>query len=102
MECHSCYLPAAPFPESYFSEKVSSMDAVTWWKAVGKSSALPSSFIGLVNQLLTSPASSASVERIFSNFSYVHSKLKNRLGVERAAKLVFCYRTLRGPKEPDY
>ena len=42
-------------------------------------------------------ASSASVERIFSNFSFVHSKLRNKLGVEKTAKLVMCYRMLRGP-----
>ena len=37
-------------------------------------------------------ASSASIERVFSTFGLVHSKLRNRLGIEKAAKLVFCFR----------
>ena len=53
-------------------------------------------------QLMGAPASSASIERVFSTFGLVHSKLRNRLGVERASKLVFCYRMLRGPVEIDY
>ena len=69
---------------------------------MSKSSSLPAEFVNLIIQLLQSPASSASIERVFSNFSFVHSKLRNRLGVERAAKLVFCYRSLRGCKEADY
>jgi len=45
--------------------------------------------------LSPSPASSASVEQVFSSFGLVHTKLQNCLGVERAAKLVFCYHMLR-------
>ena len=33
----------------------------------------------------------ASVERIFSRFGLVHSKIRNRLGVEKSAKLDFLY-----------
>ena len=51
--------------------------------------------------VFSSPASSASVERVFSSFGLVHTKLRNRLGVERAAKLVFCYRMLRGNMNVD-
>jgi len=51
--------------------------------------------------LLSCPASSASVERVFSTFGLVHNKLRNRLGVERAAKLVFCHRMLRGSMNVD-
>lgn len=38
--------------------------------------------------------SSASIERIFSKFGLVHSKLRNRLGVEKAGKLVIIFRVL--------
>ena len=55
----------------------------------------------VIIHLLSSPASSASVERVFSSFGLVHTKLRNRLGVERAAKLVFCYRMLRGNMNVD-
>ncbi|KAK2148191.1 hypothetical protein LSH36_510g00030 [Paralvinella palmiformis] len=52
--------------------------------------------------LLQSPASSASIERIFSNFGQIHNKDKNKLGNNTASKLVFCYRLLRGDEEIDY
>ena len=34
------------------------------------------------------------LERIFSRFGLVHSKIRNKLGVEKAAKLVFLYKVL--------
>ena len=36
---------------------------------------------------------------IFSNFGAIQTKLRNRLGLEKAAKLVSCYRELRGGAE---
>jgi hypothetical protein len=36
------------------------------------------------------------MERTFSNFGWIHSKIRNRLGNDTSAKLVFCYRMLRG------
>ena len=47
-------------------------------------------------------ASSASIERIFSNFSFIQTKLKNRLGLDKTSKLVTCYRELRGSVEFDW
>ena len=38
----------------------------------------------------------SAVERTFSNFGWIHSKIRNRLGNDTSAKLVFCYRMLRG------
>jgi len=46
--------------------------------------------------LLSASASSAPTEH--PNFGYIHSKLQNRLGGAAAAKLVFCYRMLRGSR----
>ena len=51
-------------------------------------------FIQLIKCLLCSVASSSDVERTFSTFGLVHSKLRNRLGVAKPAKLVFIYRVL--------
>jgi len=48
----------------------------------------------MYRQLLCAVGSSAGVERIFSTFGLVHSKLRNRLGVEKAGKLVFIYKLL--------
>ena len=43
--------------------------------------------------MLCSVASSSNVERAFSTFGLVHS-MRYRLGVAKAAKLVFIYRVL--------
>jgi len=58
-------------------------------------------FSSLAVLLLSAPASTASIERIFSNFGYIHNKLCNRLGGQTAAKLVFCYHMLRGNYESE-
>lgn len=39
------------------------------------------------------PASSAQIERIFSNWSFVHSPLRNRLDFDRSKKLLHIYYT---------
>lgn len=96
---------ATPFPGTYFTETGKNMNPITWWTAIEKS------FVSDVHskecckfiiQLLSCPASSASIERMFSNFGVIHSKLRNRLGMNTTAKLVMCYRMLRGPVELDY
>ena len=52
--------------------------------------------------LQSAVASSAALERVFSSFGLVLTKLRNKLGLQKAAKLVFIYRILRGPSELDY
>lgn len=42
-----------------------------------------------------------SVERLFSTFGLVHSKMSNRLGVTKAEKLVFIYRVLNTVQTED-
>ena len=39
---------------------------------------------------------------IFSNFGAIQTKLCNRLGLEKAAKLVSCYREICGGAELDW
>ena len=53
-------------------------------------------------KLLQMPAISGSIERIFSNFAMIQSKLRNRPGVQKPAKLVLCYKTFRSGKELDW
>ncbi|KAH3734891.1 hypothetical protein DPMN_041342 [Dreissena polymorpha] len=50
-------------------------------------------------KFLPMPSSSASRERIFSNFGTIQTKLRNRLGIQKAAKLVVCYWFLRGDQD---
>ena len=44
----------------------------------------------------------ASVERIFSNFGLVQTKLGNRLGISKTTKLVACFSFLRGSHDLDW
>ena len=67
-----------------------------------KSNAINKDLCELAYKLMAMPASSASIERVFSNFGLIQSKLRNRLGVQKAAKLVACYRILRGKEELDW
>lgn len=46
-------------------------------------------------KFLKIPASTAQLERLFSNWSYVHNDIRNRLSVETSKKLVNIYFTLR-------
>ena len=49
-------------------------------------------FIELAICLVSAPASSASIKRVFSTFTHVHNKVRNRLSVEKAQKLVYAKR----------
>ena len=78
------------------------MSPKKWWAYVKIKSAKredPSleRFCILMIKLHSCPASSASIERWFrfSSFGFIWSKFRNRLGAEKAMKLVKIYRTLR-------
>ena len=43
----------------------------------------------------------ASLKRIFSNFGFVQTKLRIRLGISKASKLVACFKFLRGSHDLD-
>lgn len=84
----------SPFRNSYF-EKIEMTD-FEWWNSIQKlhPNILSSTYLTCIGQLLTAVASSAGIERVFSKFGLVHSKIKNKLGVEKAAKLVFIHQQL--------
>lgn len=56
-----------------------------------KSCDISNDFCALNSHLQNSPLSSAAIEKVFSNFSFVHSKVRNKLSNKSASKLVFCY-----------
>lgn len=86
------------FPEHFFTN-CKSLPAGTWWKFMQKkakkSETLSVEFTILMTNLHSCPASSASIERWFSTVGYVWSKVRNRLGIEKAKKLSTIYRHLR-------
>lgn len=84
---------ALPFQEYMFSEStIKNVKPVVWWKSQEKQ--IGGEIINAAVQVLSAVASSAGVERVFSSFGLVQSKLRNRLGNEKAGKLVFLYRSM--------
>ena len=84
---------ASPFGSYMFKPEVlSGTDPFAWWQS--QASMLDEHILSLVEQLFTARASTAGIERIFSTFGLVHSKLRNRLQTEKAGKLVFLYKLL--------
>lgn len=56
----------------------------------------------LAQKLLKIPASSAQIERLFSNWSFIQPLVRNRLTFERQKKLVHIYYTLKSNEEVTY
>ena len=69
---------------------VQSINPCDWWKS--HDDCVNQELLEIVDQLLIAVASSAGVERIFSSFGLVYSNIRNRLGVEKAGKLVFLFK----------
>ena len=67
-----------------------------WWKIMAKAAEKAttplnqefSKYMAVLNSL---PASSASVEHLFSTFEYLQNKVRNRLGNDKTEKLVKCH-----------
>ena len=91
-------------PASFLSSAcVDWMSPVAWWTSVANCKCKVSPpLISTALKLLHLPSSSAAIEWVFSNFGLVQSKLRNQLGLEKAAKLVTCYRQLRGNAELNW
>ena len=70
---------------------VNGIHPLSWWKLIPS---ISSAFSRYITGLLTAINSSASIERVFSSFGLVHSRIRNRLGIEKAGKLVFIFRIL--------
>ena len=76
-----------PFQPFKFTDTVlANMSSIDWWNSIDDADK------DLIYRLLSAVASSSGVERVFSTFGLVQSKLRNRLGTEKAAKLVFLYK----------
>lgn len=70
--------------EEYFS-----LSGLQYWSQYGKADYPLLGKIAL--RLFTIPTSSAASERVWSIYSFIHSKRRNRLGLEKVEKLVFIY-----------
>ena len=65
------------------------MSAHQFWKLLG-SSKFPNLYV-IADRLFSIPTSSASSERLWSVFDFIHSCRRNRLLNEKVNKLVFVY-----------
>ena len=54
-----------------------------WWRS--QDGIVGQDFIEVAERFLTAVASRAGVERMFSTFGYIHSNIRNRLGIDKAA-----------------
>ena len=71
------------------------MSSLEWWNSLDL---VDDSEKKIIQRLLTAVAFSFGVERIFSTFGLVQSKLRNKLGTDKAAKLVFLFKEYNGKK----
>lgn len=82
---------------------ISSMTDSEWWISFQAVHPKYISDRNLANilQLTSASCSTAGIERIFSKFGLIHSDLRNKLGIEKAAKLVFISQQLNQPKNNE-
>lgn len=55
----------------------------------------------IAKKYLSLPASTASLERIFSQWSFVHNKTRNRLASDKSEKLIHVYNSLKFSDKPS-
>lgn len=88
-----------PFPAHFFEDTMRlGTPPSIWWRTLQRklrNSAGIGELAKISCQLNKFPASSAAIERVFSSFGLVQTRLRNRLSLEKTAKLVTCYRNLR-------
>lgn len=79
------------FSEDYFKE----ISVNEWWASQEQEICkFNDNVFQEISTILNAKATTANVERMFSSFGLVQSKLRNRLGNEKAAKLVFLFKML--------
>ena len=78
------------FTHTIFEPLEHGLPADIWWKDC-IDSAEDSLLKELALRLLSMPASSAAAERNWSAFSFVHSRLRNRLMPDKVEKLVYIF-----------
>lgn len=83
-----------PFSGSLMSDKALEANTIDWWETIYSINGITEDDLKLIKKFLTAVPSSAGVERIFSTYNLCHNDLRNRLGNEKAAKLVFVMKSL--------
>lgn len=68
------------------------LDPESYWTLM---SGISENLSNLALDYVSLPSSTASLERVFSMWSFVHDKSRNRLSCEKSQKLLYCYHALR-------
>jgi len=69
---------ASPFPSTFFTKVATKLSQINWWKAL-RSYKPPNDILELGVKLLSCPASSTSIEWIFSNLGNIHTEFCNEM-----------------------
>ncbi|KAI8794142.1 Transposase [Biomphalaria glabrata] len=92
------YFPSSMFMDSFIKE----FTPIKWWKIMemktAKKENWPAGFHQFIQSLISCPASTGSLERIFSTYGLAWPKLKEDLSAEKAEKLVKIYQFLNVEK----
>ena len=80
---------SAPFLKPFY-DTAKIVTAKDWWSIPD----IDKDLKGLICELLTCNPSTASLERIFSTYWWIHDDHRNRMGNEKTAKLLFCFKVL--------
>ena len=75
-------------------------DLVAWWHA-GQKSGFPPELCSLALRLSGCLASTASLDRNFSTMGFVYGQKRTSLGVRKAGKLTFLFRSLNSSSAPS-
>ena len=80
----------SPFREAQY-KNIDNLTDTQWWNSMAKlyPNFISTLYLQKIEQFTTAVCSSASIERTFSRFSLTQTKLRNKLGNEKASKLVF-------------
>lgn len=85
----------SPFRPFLFEEtSLQNVTPMTWWRALYNSKSISVQIMSVAAQLYSTVASTTGIENIFSDFGFVYSDVRNRLGVEKATRLVSIYQEL--------
>ena len=76
----------------FSDDVVDNVTPASWWASM--CGMLGKDITKVAEQLLTAMLQARELNVFFSTFGYIHSNTRNRLGIEKAAKLVFVYRIL--------
>ena len=80
----------SPYNNEIIWESASILNPSTWWQSWPNSKLQQ-----LAIKIFLIPTSSAAAERNFSNFGFIHNKIRNRLKSDKVKKLVYIYGNLK-------